>query len=201
MTLRLIAEVVVIGAGIAGLGLPGARGTRSRVDRRGRARRPRAGRDRTDVARTAGRSSRGAVTGRDGLPGQVRANGRRAGRSSCPTDSATPGSCTSRTRSNGRATSSRCTNGWHPERAALRRPNAAPPAGVHRRRSVAGSVLSDDAIVHHDAVVWAHLDHLGSAVSVDCPHHRDVYRARRFAVPRGRHGSRPDRDAVRAQRD
>jgi sarcosine oxidase subunit beta len=26
---------------------------------------------------------------------------------------------------------------------------------------VAGSVLSDDAIVHHDAVVWAHLDHLG----------------------------------------
>ncbi len=25
---------------------------------------------------------------------------------------------------------------------------------------VAGSVLSDDAIVHHDAVVWAHLDHL-----------------------------------------
>jgi glycine/D-amino acid oxidase-like deaminating enzyme len=27
---------------------------------------------------------------------------------------------------------------------------------------VAGSVLSDDAIVHHDAVVWAHLDHLAS---------------------------------------
>jgi sarcosine oxidase subunit beta len=26
---------------------------------------------------------------------------------------------------------------------------------------VVGSVLSDDAIVHHDAVVWAHLDHLG----------------------------------------
>jgi sarcosine oxidase, subunit beta len=25
---------------------------------------------------------------------------------------------------------------------------------------VAGSVLSDDAIVHHDAVIWAHLDHL-----------------------------------------
>ena len=25
---------------------------------------------------------------------------------------------------------------------------------------LAGSVLSDDAIVHHDAVVWAHLDHL-----------------------------------------
>jgi len=25
---------------------------------------------------------------------------------------------------------------------------------------VAGSVLSDDAIVHHDAVVWAHLDHV-----------------------------------------
>ena len=27
---------------------------------------------------------------------------------------------------------------------------------------VAGAVLSDDAIVHHDAVVWAHLDHLAS---------------------------------------
>jgi sarcosine oxidase subunit beta len=26
---------------------------------------------------------------------------------------------------------------------------------------VAGAVLSNDAIVHHDAVVWAHLDHLG----------------------------------------
>ncbi len=26
--------------------------------------------------------------------------------------------------------------------------------------AVTGSVLSDDAIVHHDAVVWAHLDHL-----------------------------------------
>jgi sarcosine oxidase subunit beta len=26
---------------------------------------------------------------------------------------------------------------------------------------LAGAVLSDDAIVHHDAVVWAHLDHLG----------------------------------------
>lgn len=38
---------------------------------------------------------------------------------------------------------------------------------------VAGSVLSDDAIVHHDAVVWAHLDHLrrsaGGIVSVH-PH-------------------------------
>ena len=28
---------------------------------------------------------------------------------------------------------------------------------------VAGAVLSDDAIVHHDAVVWAHLDHLGGS--------------------------------------
>jgi sarcosine oxidase subunit beta len=32
---------------------------------------------------------------------------------------------------------------------------------------VAGSVLSDDAIVHHDAVVWAHLDHLaGRGVTI-----------------------------------
>lgn len=35
---------------------------------------------------------------------------------------------------------------------------------------VAGAVLSDDAIVHHDAVVWAHLDHLvGCDVTVH-PH-------------------------------
>jgi sarcosine oxidase subunit beta len=34
---------------------------------------------------------------------------------------------------------------------------------------VAGCVLSDDAIVHHDAVVWAHLDHLGGSVEVH-PH-------------------------------
>jgi glycine/D-amino acid oxidase-like deaminating enzyme len=34
---------------------------------------------------------------------------------------------------------------------------------------VAGAVLSDDAIVHHDAVVWAHLDHLGATVTV-LPH-------------------------------
>jgi sarcosine oxidase subunit beta len=30
---------------------------------------------------------------------------------------------------------------------------------------VAGSVLNDDAIVHHDAVVWAHLEHLAAAPS------------------------------------
>jgi sarcosine oxidase, subunit beta len=40
---------------------------------------------------------------------------------------------------------------------------------------VTGSVLSDDAIVHHDAVVWAHLDHLArrfrEAVTVH-PHTR-----------------------------
>jgi sarcosine oxidase subunit beta len=29
--------------------------------------------------------------------------------------------------------------------------------------AVAGAVLSDDAIVHHDAVVWAHLEHLARA--------------------------------------
>jgi sarcosine oxidase subunit beta len=31
---------------------------------------------------------------------------------------------------------------------------------------VAGSVLNDDAIVHHDAVVWAHLEHLARAGGV-----------------------------------
>ncbi|HEV8281732.1 MAG TPA: FAD-binding oxidoreductase [Candidatus Limnocylindrales bacterium] len=36
---------------------------------------------------------------------------------------------------------------------------------------VAGSVLSDDAIVHHDAVVWAHLDHLGRRWSQDVTVH------------------------------
>jgi sarcosine oxidase subunit beta len=38
---------------------------------------------------------------------------------------------------------------------------------------VAGSVLSDDAIVHHDAVVWAHLDHV-TARGVDVQPHTDV---------------------------
>ena len=56
---------------------------------------------------------------------------------------------------------------------------------------VAGSVLSDDAIVHHDAVVWAHLDHLGSSVSVH-PHtnvtsiERDGSRVRAVVTDRGR---------------
>jgi sarcosine oxidase subunit beta len=35
---------------------------------------------------------------------------------------------------------------------------------------VAGSVLSDDAIVHHDAVVWAHLDHLAGRDVTIHPH-------------------------------
>ena len=35
---------------------------------------------------------------------------------------------------------------------------------------VAGSVLSDDAIVHHDAVVWAHLDHLARTGVRVVPH-------------------------------
>ena len=45
---------------------------------------------------------------------------------------------------------------------------------------VAGSVLSDDAIVHHDAVVWAHLDHLARR-GVDHPptHPGHRHRARR----------------------
>ena len=32
---------------------------------------------------------------------------------------------------------------------------------------VAGAVLNDDAIVHHDAVVWAHLEHLAGDVRAD----------------------------------
>jgi sarcosine oxidase subunit beta len=36
---------------------------------------------------------------------------------------------------------------------------------LHGGEPVAGAVLNDDAIVHHDAVVWAHLEHLaGQAV-------------------------------------
>jgi len=60
---------------------------------------------------------------------------------------------------------------------------------------VAGSVLSDDAIVHHDAVVWAHLDHLdrvaGGTVSVH-PHttvtaiERDGGRVQAVVTDRGR---------------
>jgi len=60
---------------------------------------------------------------------------------------------------------------------------------------VAGSVLSDDAIVHHDAVVWAHLDHLGrvakDTVSVH-PHtnvtaiERDDGRVQAVVTDRGR---------------
>jgi sarcosine oxidase subunit beta len=57
---------------------------------------------------------------------------------------------------------------------------------------VAGSVLSDDAIVHHDAVVWAHLDHLtGRRVEVH-PYttvtgfDRDGERVRAVVTDRGR---------------
>ena len=60
---------------------------------------------------------------------------------------------------------------------------------------VAGSVLSDDAIVHHDAVVWAHLDHLrrvdGGAVTIH-PHtpvtglERDDGRIQAVETDRGR---------------
>ena len=56
---------------------------------------------------------------------------------------------------------------------------------------VAGAVLSDDAIVHHDAVVWAHLDPLGASVTVH-PHttvtsiERDESRVRAVVTDRGR---------------
>jgi sarcosine oxidase subunit beta len=60
---------------------------------------------------------------------------------------------------------------------------------------IVGSVLSDDAIVHHDAVVWAHLDHLRRAakdsVSIQ-PHttvtgiERDDDRIRAVETDRGR---------------
>jgi sarcosine oxidase subunit beta len=60
---------------------------------------------------------------------------------------------------------------------------------------VAGSVLSDDAIVHHDAVVWAHLDHLrrlGDQVVTVHPHNtvtgieRDDARVRAVVTDQGR---------------
>ncbi|HET7495504.1 MAG TPA: FAD-binding oxidoreductase [Candidatus Limnocylindrales bacterium] len=57
---------------------------------------------------------------------------------------------------------------------------------------VAGSVLSDDAIVHHDAVVWAHLDHLASRDVSIHPHttvtaiERDASRVRAVITDRGR---------------
>ena len=57
---------------------------------------------------------------------------------------------------------------------------------------VAGSVLSDDAIVHHDAVVWAHLDHLASRDVSIHPHttvtaiERDESRVRAVVTGAGR---------------
>ena len=60
---------------------------------------------------------------------------------------------------------------------------------------VAGSVLSDDAIVHHDAVVWAHMDHLGRRSREDVAIHphtrvtgveRDGGRVRAVCTDRGR---------------
>jgi sarcosine oxidase subunit beta len=57
---------------------------------------------------------------------------------------------------------------------------------------VAGSVLSDDAIVHHDAVVWAHLDHLASRDVSIHPHttvtaiERDGSRVRAVVTDAGR---------------
>ncbi len=57
---------------------------------------------------------------------------------------------------------------------------------------VAGSVLSDDAIVHHDAVVWAHLDHLAGRDVEIHPHttvtgiERDAGHIRAVVTDQGR---------------
>ena len=65
---------------------------------------------------------------------------------------------------------------------------------------VAGAVLNDDAIVHHDAVVWAHLEHLARAAGSGTRRRRRPVRPthverRRVTRRRGRRdGSRPDRD-------
>ncbi len=50
---------------------------------------------------------------------------------------------------------------------------------------VAGAVLNDDAIVHHDAVVWAHLEHLARTPVRDRP---------------GHHGPRRSSEAITASR-
>ncbi len=57
---------------------------------------------------------------------------------------------------------------------------------------VAGAVLNDDAIVHHDAVVWAHLEHLArTSVRIHAGHDGPGDRARgRRGVDGGRHRSR-----------
>ena len=67
---------------------------------------------------------------------------------------------------------------------------------------VAGAVLNDDAIVHHDAVVWAHLEHLArTTASGSCRTRRSARSSGRAGRRRGRrHGPRPDRDAGRPER-
>ena len=68
---------------------------------------------------------------------------------------------------------------------------------------VAGAVVhDDDAIVHHDAVVWAHLEHLAADERPGrAEHHGPGDRPRRPGRGGGRHRPRADRDAGRAQRD
>ena len=68
---------------------------------------------------------------------------------------------------------------------------------------VAGAVVNDDdAIVHHDAVVWAHLEHLARTSVRVVPNTtvQAIVRDDRGVVG-GRHRPRADRDAGRAQRD
>ena len=82
------------------------------------------------------------------------------------------------------------------------RRDAPPPADPARRRAGRGSRRSnDDAIVHHDAVVWAHLEHLaGTTRPGRAEHHGPGDRPRRRRRGGGRHRPRPDRDAGRPQR-
>ena len=68
---------------------------------------------------------------------------------------------------------------------------------------VAGAVLNDDAIVHHDAVVWAHLEHLAGTGCVRILPGTTVDGDRRgdAGVEAVETDRGPDRDARRPQRD
>ncbi len=92
---------------------------------------------------------------------------RNSGSTSCSTASATPGSCTRPTRSSGCARSSRCTTGSASASRLLSPDDTLRRLPILRGgEPVAGAVLNDDAIVHHDAVVWAHLEHLARSDAV-----------------------------------
>ena len=84
---------------------------------------------------------------------------------------ATPGCCTRPKRSSGCGRSSRCTTASASHSRFLSADETLRHLPILRGGdAVAGAVLNDDAIVHHDAVVWAHLEHLARTPIRVAPH-------------------------------